>query len=285
MAVTTGTGHGVEWYTAEQVLNGFDNHTKDKDNVYYSIWQGKSLRFGYNEGSINTGRDILEENLQPLVYNGNTSTYTIKFHPMPDASGYITDKTPIMGSFNFKVSDPYSVRMAGVQQPTAAPMPAPRNDDKIDKILELLIAQDQRIKALEEEPDFEFDEEPEPDQKTQILGQVQQVEQIINESPLLNDVYTHLRLGLRVLAKRFGVEPETSNYTPGSYNIAGMEQQQQQHQQQPEQELTFTEMFGLLVKQFPELPNMLGKLYNLSIEDNDMFRVVKKKLIDGVNSI
>lgn len=276
------TGNSVEWYTADQVLNGYDMHARGREAVYYSIWQSKSLRFGYNNGDVNEGRDILADNLQPLINNQVGSTYTIKFHPEPDSSGYITDRTPVMGSFNFKISEPYSQRVGQVQPIAQAPA---SKDDKLDKIINLLITQEQRIKALEEEETEivyeDEEEESEEDQYTKAIGAVQNVERLINESPLLNDVYTHLRLGLRVLAKRFGVEPEQTNYS-GSYNISGMSNTQQQTEGNA---MTFTEMFGQLVQQFPELPNMLGKLHHVMVTDADMFKVVKKKLIDGVNSI
>ena len=283
-----GTGHGIEWYSVEQVLSGFDGHAKARDTVYYSIWQGKSLRFGFNDGDINEGRDILAENLQPLQINGNTATYTIKFHPGPDASGYITDKTPVMGSFNFKVTEPFYKIAGPGNMPPPAPAAQPAQDDKLNKILDLLMAQDQRIKELEEaEPDIIYqdeEEEEEPDTYSKAIGQVQNVERLINESPLLNDLYTHLRLGVKVLAKRFGVEPE--NEYKNNYNIAGMSQQPTPGTEQaPGQQKTFTQIFGELVEQFPELPNMLGKLHHVMCTDPDMFRVVKKKLIDGVNNI
>ena len=265
-------GHGVEWYTADQVMSGYDSHVKNRDTCYYSIWQGKALRYGYNDGDVEEGKDVLRENLLPLVNNGNSATYTIKFHPAPDASGYITDKTPVMGSFNFKVSEPTAFRQA---PPTISGV---NNEDKFAKILEILMQQNQRLEALEEEEDEdeeEEDEEPEPDEYAKTLGQVKQVENLIMESPLLNDMYTHLRLGLRVLAKKFGVEPET-NYQNTNY-MSGVNSNEKQKD--------FSQIFSELLQQFPELPNLIGKLHNVMVTDNDMFRVVKKKLIDGVNNI
>lgn len=269
-------GNGIEWYTAEQVLAGYDTHTKNRENVYYSIWQSKALRYGYNDGDPNEGKDLLRENLTPLINNGNTSTYTIKFHPSPDASGYITDKTPVMGSFNFKVSEP-SILKAN-QPVNIGNINTAAIDEKFNKILEVMLQMNERVTKLEQEPEQDDEEqddeeqEPEPDEYERVINGVKGIENLITESPLLNDIYTHLRLGVRVLAKKFGVQDDQNQYQKNNA-MAGTTNGNK----------SFGEIFEELLKQFPELPNLIGKLHHTMVTDPDLFKVVKKKLIDGVN--
>lgn len=74
------------------------------DDWYYSIWQNTALKFSSAETTMEP-KSLLEQNLNALHSVGSSALYTCKFHSATDDDGYISDKTKVVGSFNFKVSE------------------------------------------------------------------------------------------------------------------------------------------------------------------------------------
>jgi len=270
-----GTGTAVDWWGMEQVLNGYDLHCQVREAVAYSVWQGGVPKFTFNDGDIGEGREWLEQHIKTLEMNGSTAMYTIRFHPhKPDQE--LTNKAEITGSANFKMHEPSYTAVTGRAQ-------APAPDARLDKILEVLINQEERLKAIENaelEEEIEEVEEEEPDQIGKVLNGIRQIEDTIKGSEVLSELYSDLRIGLRILAKKAGIElPQMNNRPRQEQAVNG------NTMEGTTQQVDMRVVMSELVKQFPELPEMLVKLHRIMKEDPDMFDLAKKKLIKGVNQM
>lgn len=86
---------------ADQVLEWYDRNIT---GTFYSVWMGKQLLFSYSSEDEN-GRDKLANDLAAFEQNNIADVMTIKLHPELDKSGFITDKTPVYASLNFRCID------------------------------------------------------------------------------------------------------------------------------------------------------------------------------------
>ena len=86
---------------AEKVMDWYDRNVT---TPFYSVWQGRQLLGSYNTEDEN-GRDKLSESLLAFEQNGIGDVMTIKLHPAMDKNGFITDKTPVYASLNFRAID------------------------------------------------------------------------------------------------------------------------------------------------------------------------------------
>jgi hypothetical protein len=285
-----GIGSSVEWYEVDQILSGYDLHSKMRDEMYYSVWCGAVPKFVYDGGDVAEGRDLLAQNLSAWAANGNTSTYTLRFHPSLDKNGDITNASLVNGSGNFRLNEPDYVRnVRAVAQVTAAPPINAETDKKLDLLIQLVAQQNERLNALEEEPEFiveddEEEEEEEDKELTRMVSGVQKIETVINESPLLSEMVSMLRIGVKSFARKYGVIEEP-NY-PKYNTVSGMNETTAQQQETTETRgnKSFGELFKELVAQFPELPNMVAKMHYLMENEPNDFLYIKKKLIEGLNN-
>jgi hypothetical protein len=266
-----GTGNAVDWWGLEQVLSGYDLHTENKEKVYYSVWQSSIPKFFYSDGDIVGGRDYLERNISPLEHNGSTALYTIRFHPEPADNDELTNKSPVTGSANFKMCQYYDQGRNGVRSVSGG-----SNNEALVKIAEMLQQQNDRLTALEqgENEEEETEEDYDSDIGRAIHG-VKQIEAQIQSSPLLGGLYTDGRLLLRGLCKKWGI-PLDNVFNDGAINGVTMENVDTSKD---------TENFKELVKNFPELPAMLRKLYMVMKNDPVTFEFAKKKLKDGIEQL
>ena len=275
MAAKMGIGSAVEWYGSAQVLAGYDLHAQNRDAVYYSVWQGPVIKFVYTDGDEQTGRDLLAQNLQAWEQNGSSALYTLRFHPVLDKHGDLTNATPYNASGNFKMREAGGGWVSGVREPG----PAPVQNDALEKIAQILAQQNERLTALEnseEDPEEDPEEEEEdPDAVTKIIAGIGNVEAAINESPMLGGLYQDLRGLLHVFMRKMGAVPQSA---PA---INGMEQQQQQQQKTVDIQTVMRE----LVAGFPELPGMLIKLHEIQQTDPVTFEFARKKLIAGIENL
>lgn len=138
----------------DSVIEGYN--TFAEYSPIYSVWQGRNLKFQFNDEDIQRGQDLLLNNLEAIRQTGSDAVFTIRFHTTKDKDGFISDKTPYVGSFNFKVSEPTNQlgNLAGADYTSNSPILS-----KLDKILDQQNELQSRIAALEEQ---EEDEEDEP---------------------------------------------------------------------------------------------------------------------------
>ena len=274
-------GSSIEWYGRDSVIRGYDLHTQNRDGVYYSVWQGGVIKFVYDGGEYDEGKTLLDENLQAWEQNGNTANYHLRFHPSLDKNGEITNNTPFNASGNFKLRE--SSYMSGF-----LPNPTPAKDDRIDKLIDIITTQNDRLNSIEQmlqdppQTDDELQNEVEPNdveisEVDRILSGITKVESVINQSPLLGGFYNDLRLGYRLMLKKMTGE-NLNDYAPPQIN--GMTQNTQTQNSGSQD---FKGIFSDLVKNFPELPDLLVKLHGVLTTDRDTFELAKKKLIEGIN--
>lgn len=89
-AMVTGTTGIMDWFN------------RNATSPYYSVWSGRQLLFSWNENDLEKGTNKLENDLFAIEENGVGDLLTIKLHPKQEKGGYITDKTPIYASLNFR---------------------------------------------------------------------------------------------------------------------------------------------------------------------------------------
>ena len=91
-AMVTGTRGVMEWFD------------RNSTTPYYSVWCNKQLLFSWNSDDLEDGRNKLENDLIAFEQNGVGDLFTIKLHPKKE-KGFITDKTPIYASLNFRPAE------------------------------------------------------------------------------------------------------------------------------------------------------------------------------------
>ena len=91
-AMVTGTRGVMEWFD------------RNSTTPYYSVWCNSQLLFSWNSDDLEDGRNKLENDLIAFEQNGVGDLFTIKLHPKKE-KGFITDKTPIYASLNFRPAE------------------------------------------------------------------------------------------------------------------------------------------------------------------------------------
>lgn len=133
----------------DNILNWYETNA---EQPYYSVWQGKLLKFGYNEDDKDKGSVLLQDNLMAYQQGGHNEVLILKLHPKKEKGGFITDKTPISASANFRVNE---------LQPYVGLTPYfPQNNSGNDAIMQKLNGIESRLTAIEEDPEDEEEYEP-----------------------------------------------------------------------------------------------------------------------------
>lgn len=92
-AMVTGTRGVMDWFD------------RNSASPYYSVWCNRQLLFSWNSDDLEEGRNKLENDLIAIENNGVGDLLTIKLHPKKEKGGFITDKTPIYASLNFRPAE------------------------------------------------------------------------------------------------------------------------------------------------------------------------------------
>jgi hypothetical protein len=160
----------------ESVMDGFKIH----DCSYFSVWQGKTLKFKYIGGSAEDAANFLMQNIEGLHPN-STALYEIRLYDdVPDKG--INNSTPYSGSFTFKMN-------TGIG--TDASVYRPVGSDQYTKHLQTENEMmKKRIEALEAE---EVEDEEPADGVGRIMG-------YIEKYPALQEI---LRDGIGMLKNVF----------------------------------------------------------------------------------
>lgn len=90
-----------------------DRYDLSPSDWHFSVWQGRDMKFSSLE-SDEDGRSLLEHQLRALELAGVIGLYTLKFHKETDKDGFLSEKTPVCGSFNFKVCEQTYDNMSGI---------------------------------------------------------------------------------------------------------------------------------------------------------------------------
>lgn len=142
-AMVAGTREIMEWFD------------RNATAPYYSVWiDRKQLLFSWNDDDLEKGRTKLENDLMAFEQNGVNELLIIKLHPKKEKGGFITDKSPVYGSLNFRPAEieknMYPQQVGSVYNP--------RMENVIERILETQNAILTKLNA--EELDDEIDDQP-----------------------------------------------------------------------------------------------------------------------------
>lgn len=149
-------GATIERRGVDDVVSGYNLYP----DAMFSLWQGTALKFSHISDVKANGEDVLMQNLQAIEANGSNAIYTLCIHKEHDKDGYITKKTPVIGSFNFKLCD-------GVGNGMVQGMfPQYQGGNTMQKILERL---DEMQKQLDEDS-IQEDRHPAVAMAEQIAG-------------------------------------------------------------------------------------------------------------------
>jgi len=120
-AMVTGTRGVMEWFD------------RNSTAPYYSVWVRKQLLFSWNDDDTEAGRSKLEDDLMAIEQNSVSDVLIIKLHPKKEKGGFITDKSPIYASLNFRPSE-LDRSMYGMQ-----PMNGIGYNSKMESVLERVL--------------------------------------------------------------------------------------------------------------------------------------------------
>jgi hypothetical protein len=144
-AMVTGTRGIMDWFD------------RNATSPYYSVWVNrKQLLFSWNDDDMEAGRTKLEDDLAAIEQNGVSDLLIIKLHPKKEKGGFITDKSPIYASLNFRPAELERPNY-GMQQ-----MGGMGYSNKMENVLERVLETQNAIltKLNAEELEEEEDEEP-----------------------------------------------------------------------------------------------------------------------------
>ena len=156
-------GFNIDRRGIESIMQGFELFSKGAKN--FSVWQNKNLKF---QSEIEDS-ELFQNNIEALKQAGSDSLFMVRFHKAADKDGYVTDKTPYISSFNFKVTD--ETKQMGTIGGNEAAYGNPILG-KLEQILQNQNAIESRLNALEQEPDEDDEEERKP---TGIMGMIETI--------------------------------------------------------------------------------------------------------------
>ena len=139
-AMVTGTKGLMDWLDRNAI------------SPYYSVWCGKQLLFSWNDDDKEAGSNKLENDLYAIEQNGVGDLLTIKLHPKKEKGGFITDKTPIYASLNFRPAELERSNMYGMQ-------PMGSVNSSLESMLEKML-ENQAILMQQDEDDEDIIERP-----------------------------------------------------------------------------------------------------------------------------
>lgn len=141
-AMVTGTRGLMDWFS------------RNATSPYYSVWCGKQLLFSWNDDDLDLGSAKLQDDISAIEENGVGDLLTIRLHPNKDKAGFITDKSPIYASLNFRPAQ-IERNMYGMQ-----PMGSV-NNSKLESMLERML-ENQNVLMSKMAADELEEEEEEP---------------------------------------------------------------------------------------------------------------------------
>jgi hypothetical protein len=91
------------WLVGPDAVCSWYEEMAEDNSPYYSVWEGKYLRFSYGRDDVAAGSEILRRNMESGKNAGSSDAMILKLHdvPLPKGTG-ITDKTPYSGSVVFR---------------------------------------------------------------------------------------------------------------------------------------------------------------------------------------
>jgi hypothetical protein len=155
-AMVTGTRGILEWFD------------RNATTPYYSVWVNrKQLLFSWNDDDLDAGRTKLEDDLNAIEQNGVSDLLIIKLHPKKEKGGFITDKSPIYASLNFRPAELERPNY-GMQQ-----MGGMGYSNKMENVLERVLETQNAILTKLNAEDLEDEDEPQQNTLGSLLNNPQ----------------------------------------------------------------------------------------------------------------
>jgi len=151
-AMVTGTRGVMDWFD------------RNSTSPYYSVWVRKQLLFSWNDDDSEAGRSKLEDDLNAIEQNSVSDVLIIKLHPKKEKGGFITDKSPIYASLNFRPSE-LDRTMYGMQ-----PINGMGYNSKMESVLERVLETQNAILSKLNSEELEDEEEEEKSSLGNILN-------------------------------------------------------------------------------------------------------------------
>lgn len=85
----------------DNVISWYRDMSKDQE-PYYSVWDGRYLKFSYAGSDIEDGATILSTNLLMAEQTKNSTVLVIRLHQELTKNMYVSDKTPYWASLSFR---------------------------------------------------------------------------------------------------------------------------------------------------------------------------------------
>lgn len=140
-AMVTGTKGLMDWLDRNAI------------SPYYSVWCGKQLLFSWNDEDKEAGINKLESDIYAIEQNGVGDLLTVKLHPNMEKGGFITDKTPIYGSINFRPAELERSNMYGMQ-------PMGSVNSRLESMLEKMLENQNILMQQMQDDDEDMVEQP-----------------------------------------------------------------------------------------------------------------------------
>lgn len=144
----------VQFYGKEQVIESAAN----MGGTAWAIFSGTSLITKWESKDPTESAQALEQWLDMLMQSGTAAVYKIKFFEVPEGSEKIkiNEKTVCdAGSFSFKLQEPHE----GIVQYGIRGVAMTETNVKLDKLLQIVEAQQKRLEELESiEPENDDEE-------------------------------------------------------------------------------------------------------------------------------
>jgi len=263
-----GRGHSIDCTTLQQTIERLELYCERLGVPFMTIWNGGTLKYGEYTDSLDANKNSLIANIMALHQSGTTASFQIRFHPVLDTDGYISDKTKYIGSIDFKLHDGNPYKMGEVSAP---------NNPVMEQILQLMKRQDERITDLES---VEDDVMTPVDEGNDIVAQIDRITGVIERNPVLGGFLDDVRFGMRHLMKKAGVTFDRPNI---ENRVSGTTQQNSEVMEDVKEKITYS--LKVLIPIFTELPDILVKLAQIAQRDRADFDFYKKKLVDAANKM
>ena len=140
-AMVTGTKGLMDWLDRNSI------------SPYYSVWCGKQLLFSWNDDDKEAGINKLESDVYAIEQNGVGDLLTVKLHPKKEKGGFITDKTPIYASLNFRPAELERSNMYGMQ-------PMGSVNSRLESMLEKMLENQNILMQQMQDDDEDMVEQP-----------------------------------------------------------------------------------------------------------------------------
>ena len=90
------------WLTGTEAVVSWYESMAEQDTPYYSVWDGRNLRFSYRGDSIEEGAKLLRQNLTMAEEQQSSGVLILKLHQELSKGQYLNERSPYSSSMPFR---------------------------------------------------------------------------------------------------------------------------------------------------------------------------------------